>query len=407
MKRKKKLPISDAYIDFFSKNIDSRHVFLMGGRRSGKTFATFVFLMFLGSLWAATNANVCTIVVMCADYPQLSHTKEDFQRVTGQTPHGQGIECHCYTHGGRVMWRFLSFDDNTKAQGTSCDYAFLNEAVRIPESVAKTFMPSVRKQLYYNYNPTSHWWGEGYVESDEHNLMRTTWRDNEQNLTSEQIAEFHNMKHRAMLVHASLFDVYAYKVYYLGEYAQMVGSVFHDVETCEEEEYNNIQSREMLAIDFGFSTDGDPTTLVGVKVFAHKIYVHQYIYERGLTSDVVLGRRLLECGFNYRTEIIADYGGMGRGRINTLVTGDNGTWKRDPQFADIAKGFNVMPCLKGGVMDGLSQMCAMDAVVITKSSTETRREFEGYELDANGKPKGDDHSIDAARYAFTYIKALY
>ena len=48
MKRKTKLPISDAYIDFFSKNIDSRHVFLMGGRRSGKTFATFVFLMFLG-----------------------------------------------------------------------------------------------------------------------------------------------------------------------------------------------------------------------------------------------------------------------------------------------------------------------------------------------------------------------
>lgn len=399
------LPISETYERFFISQMKKRHVFLQGGRRSGKTFATFVWLMFLGSLWSKTHAgDVCTIVVMCADYPQLTHTIEDFSMVTKARPAGQGINCKAYTHGGRVKWRFLAFDDNTKVQGTSCDYAFLNEAVRISEAVAKTFMSSVRSQLFYNYNPTSHWWGESYIDGE--NLIRTTWRDNYDNLTDAQRDEFENMKVLAMRPNASLFDTYAYKVYYLGEYAQLVGSVFHTLETCDKSVYDDIPSREQHAIDFGFSTSGDPTTMMGVKIHNNCIYVHQYIYERGLTSDIELAKRLVGCGINYRTLLLGDYGGMGRGRMDTLITADRGKWRSDPDLIDISKGFTIGDAPKEGIMDGLSQMCAMDKIIITEPSHETRKEFEGYEIGVNGKPKGDDHAIDAVRYAYTYLKLI-
>lgn len=388
------MAIGPTYRDFFKRTQNERDILMCGGRRSGKTFSTFRHLQVKNDLiGGGRKVLVCTY-----QNPALQATMEDFYASTGMTIRGNFATGYTAVSKYGTLWQFRSFDTKEKAQGTQCDDLFINEAVNMPEDVAIVLRASVRDQIYYNFNPTKHWWGEAF--ENETNTLVTTFRDNPY-LTPEQVEDFERYRERAQRPNATRFDQYAYQVYYLGNYANMVGSVFGTVESCTREEYFNLPAMEALGMDFGFATDGDPTTLMGVKIYAKKIYVHQYIYERGLTSDEELAHRLVALGVTPATQIFADYGGMGRGRMQTLITADNGRWE-----GDIAGGFAFCNAIKTTIMDGLSQMLSMDGIVVTEGSDLARLEFEGYALDENGKPHGDDHAIDAARYAYTYLNRV-
>lgn len=395
------LPFSQTYANFFARSAEERHVFLRGGRRSGKTFATARHLNILATVMLASGrVKSLTILTATYQYPQLQATIKDFEQAINLTVTGSNIDgLSAHTHGGRVLWQFRAFDDYTKTQGTQCDYLFINEAVNMPEPIAMTLAMSARLQIFYNYNPTKSFFGEKLINGN--NLLVTTWRDNDY-LTEAQRAEFEAIKERAQRPNATLFDEYQYQVYYLGNHAKMVGAVFTALEYCDDATYRDIPAVEVLGLDFGFATSGDPTVLVGVKYHDSRIYVKEYIYERGLTSDKELAQRIVACGFNYATPIVGDYGGMGRGRMDSLITADNGKWAEP----ELRRGFSIVNAPKGGIMDGLSQMLAADAVVITTSSVNARNEFERYELNEQQKPVGDDHAIDAARYAFSYLKRI-
>ena len=367
-----------------------RHILLQGSRRSRKTWSTFEKLYLTGALLGGI-----TILVATYQFPTLQATIQDFEQCLGEKVAGSLTNgYHCYTDNN-TLWQFNHFDKSGKAQGTQCDFLFINEAVQMPESAARTLLLGTRRQAYYNYNPTDACWLQ---DVDNSALLKTTFRDNPF-CTPEQIAEFENIKERAMRKTATRWDLYQYRVYYLGEFDRFTGRVFPAVGRISLHDYEQIPAQETYAIDFGFATDGDPTTLVGCKVYGNKAYFHEYIYERGLTSDVELGNKILACGLNYRSYISADYGGMGKGRIRTLRTADGGKWT-----GDLAHGFNINNAYKTTIMDGLSQILACDEVIITEPSENMRAEFEGYALDENGKPKGDDHAIDACRYAFIYAK---
>lgn len=396
-----RLPFSRKYAEFFAATAQERHVFLQGGRRSGKTYATFRHLSILCSIMLASGqAKRLTILVVTFQYPQLQSTITDFEQALNLHTTGSIVDgLSCRSHGGRVLWQFKAFDDATKTQGTQCDYLFINEAVNLPEAVAATLTMSVRRQIFYNYNPTKTFWGAKYINGN--NLLKTTWQDNEY-LTAEQRGEFEAIKARAQRPNATRFDEYQYQVYYLGNFATMVGAVFTNLGRCTDEDYTNIPAQEYNGIDFGFATAGDPTVLVGIKIFNNKIYAKQYIYERGLTSNKELAVRMVGCGLNHATPVVGDYGGMGRGRMDALITADNGAWTEP----ELKQGFTILNAPKGLILDGLSQMLAMDEVVIVEGSDAMREEFECYELGADGKPHGADHAIDAVRYAFLYAKVV-
>ena len=368
----------------------ARHILCQGGRRSRKTWSTFEWLYALGAYLGGL-----TVLVATYQFPTLQLTIQDFEQCLGVKVGGslaQGY--HAYTDGD-TLWKFNHYDTRSKAQGTQCDILFVNEAVQMPESVVKTLLMGTRRQAYYNYNPTDACW---VSDLDNSVLMRTTFRDNPY-LTAEQLAEFEAIKARAQRKNASRWDLYQYKVFYCGEFDKFVGRVFHDIGHCTLAEYRQVPAAESYGLDFGFATDGDPTTLIGCKIYDGRIYFHEYIYEKGLTSDKELGQKMLACGLNYRTHISADYGGMGKGRIYNLRTADNGKWD-----GELGRGFAVYDCQKTSIMDGISQLLTADEIVITDGSDNTRSEFEEYTLDENGKPKGEDHAIDAGRYAYVYNK---
>lgn len=378
-----KVPFSRKYRDFFARTLEERHVFLQGGRRSGKTFSTFLHLFIATSIMIQSGrTSALTVLVVCHEHPQLQNTMEDFKAAIGVPIIGsKTLGDHATTCGGRVVWQFKAFDSKEKAQGTKADYLFINEAPNLPEDIARTLMPGIRYQCFYNYNPTKKFWGQDFF--NEKNLMITTWADNDY-LTDAQREEFELIKDRALRPTARKIDTYQYKVYYLGEFTDLAGNVFGGVAKCSTADYSQVPAKEAIGMDFGFATDGDPTTVVGVKVWNRSLYIHEYIYAVGLTSNYELCERLNAAGINGHTPIFADYGGMGRSRMDDLIRNH---------------GMSLYNAKKGTIMDGISLMLTHESITITETSEATIDEFESYELDENGRPHGADHAIDAARYA--------
>ena len=384
--------ISLNYLDFFSSVMDERYIFCQGGRRSGKTINTILWLQMLGKV----RGQEITIMVVNDSFPALQKTFQDFTLATGLSVRGSlmdGYSCK----DENISWHFAHFDDYTKAQGTMADYLFINEAVNLKNDIIEVLVQGIREQVYFNYNPTKHPKFERWY--NDNNLMVTTWKDNPY-LTPAQVEEFEQLKVRAQRAGATQRDIYLYEVYYCGNFSEMTGAVFSHLGKMTLQDYKEVPAQEIVGIDFGFATSGDPTVVVGVKLYDGKLYCHQYIYEVGLTSDYDLAHKLHDCGFNAYTLMLADHGGMGKGRISTLVTADNGRWIDE----EIRQGFNIQNAYKTKILDGLSQLLSLDGIFITETSHKMREEFEGYEIDDKGKPKGSDHTIDAVRYAGTYAK---
>lgn len=387
--------IAPTYLDFVTRCIADGHtnILLQGGRRSGKTYATFQVLEAIGSVVGNLN-----IMVVCGQYPQLQATMQDFTDCLGIAVKGNIVNGYSARSGRGTLWQFRNIDAKEKAQGTKCDILFVNEAVNVEEEVVDTLAFGVRWFKIFNYNPTKRCYLQRMVSDDGGNLLVTTFKDNPY-LSEEQVEEFERMKERALRPSASRYEVMLYEVYYKGNFSELAGAVFGSIGKITEAYYKEIPATEVYGVDFGFALDGDPTTMVGCKIWEGRLYLHQYIYERGLTSDEELAHRMVACGIDRYSLVFGDYGGAGKGRMTTLITADNGKWT-----GEIAGGIPMQNAVKTGIIDGLSQMLSLDGIFITETSTDMIDEFEGYELDSSGKPKGDDHAIDAARYATVFAK---
>lgn len=373
--------ICDKYLGFFLENHDSRHVMLQGSRRSGKTWATFSWLR-------ATRWNK-TILVACNAFDQLKNTMADFEACTGHAIRGSKKETYCADTENGVHWIFNYYDSINKVQGTMADDLFINEALNFDEATARTLYMGIRGQVFYNFNPTSSFWIEPYVNEQKSNILVTTWKDNEANLTPEQIAEFEDMKRRAEMPTASIFDKYNYKVFYLGEFSDLGGSVFGQIHTCSAEDYDAIPVREALGMDFGFAVAGDPTSLVGAKIYNGRLYLRQYIYAQGITTDDIA--EMLTAIGKGDCEIAGDYGGDGRQRMDDLID----------------MGFEFVNAIKGSVKGGLEVMRKY-CIYVTEDSFDLRREMGGLAYEAGRlKAENGDHAIDAARYATNYHRYMY
>lgn len=383
--------IGKKYLLHFVKNTNERWVLLQGGRRSGKSFSVYKWLHILAS------AKPQTVGVIAASFPALQLAMSDFTRATNLTISGSTLYGYVSPLSNGSKFIFKSYDEPTKAQGSTYDIVYIEEAMNVPEEVATTLSMSVSGQIYCAYNPTKTGWVSKYINTDSSNLLKTTYKDNPY-LTDEQIGEFEAIRDRAMRPTASVLDVYNYKVYYLGEYGNVAGKVFKLVYNCTDEDYANVPASELFGLDFGWvnADQTDATALIGCKIHENKAYFRQYIYSSHLANNRDLALRMAECGLDVYSPIVGDYGGLGATRIRALVTAGNYTWS-DPS---ISSGFSVQNAVKGRVIDGLNRMNQYE-IYVTDTSADLRKEFDSYELNPEGKPKSgiSDHGIDACRYA--------
>lgn len=382
------LDINPTYLKFFIKNNDERYLLLQGGRRSGKSISVFQWITFK---LLCEKKECC---VMCSTYPAAMNAVKDFQLATGMEVTGNQIYGQCCIFPNGSIIYFKAFDIPTKAQGTYCDYAIVEEALNINEKIFGVFAMSIREQVYFLYNPTRTAWVDRYLAPDNHNYLKTTFKDNPY-LQPEQLEEFRIIKEKAQSPTATIWDQYAYQVYYLGNFSEMSGKVFAQIYTCTDEEFDKIPMPPVYGLDFGLVNSRDKTALVAIKVFQGCLYAKELIYSDQLANNKALAFKMAECGMDCYSPIYADWGGMGKSRMNALITAGDYQWTEP----EICKGFNVANARKGKILDGITKMLQYDKIVVTESSRNLRLEMDNYEMTDEGNSKGEDHLIDAFRYA--------
>lgn len=385
------LGIGKTYLKHFVNNNKSRWVLCQGGRRSAKSFSIYKWLWFLAS------GKPQVVGVVTASFPALQLAISDFQRATGLQVTGSavmGFSCPL-SNGSKFLFR--SFDTPEKCQGTSFDTLFLEEVLNISEQIVSVLSMSVTGQIFCAFNPTKSSFLDKYLLPNKSNLLVSTFKDNPW-LTPEQREEFEHIKRKAMSPTASLFDVYQYKVYYLGEFAELSGRVFKFVHTITDEEFDDVPAPVLYGLDFGFteSEQSDATALVGCKIWHDNVYYKEFIYSNQLANNKELALRMADLGIDVYTPIVADWGGMGAQRIRALVTAGDYQWTEQ----GISAGFSIQNAQKGKIIDGLQRMNQYK-IHVAESSYNLRGEMDDYELNRDGKPKSGlaDHAIDAARYA--------
>lgn len=341
-------------------------------------------------------------MVIAATFPALQLVIEDFQNATGLTVSGSLIYGYSCKLKNGSLFQFRAFDIPTKAQGTTADLLWFEEFLNIPEEVIRVASMSCSGQLYFTANPTrKSKLLTDYVNEDGSNYLKTTYKDNPY-LTPEQVKEFDDIKLRSQLPNASMYDIYCAKVYCDGEFGDLVGRCFEKLEYNTYQDYLDIPSREVLFMDLAFGGT-DKTAVCGFKMYKKKLYIHTYTYQQGTINANELAWDLVDIGINAYTTVFADYGGVGRQILDTLITADNGQWTEP----ELAKGFQIGNVIKGRVLESIMALMALDAIVIDDSNAYTREEFENAMLDEHQQMKGDkDHTIACARYAINYFHAI-
>lgn len=227
----------------------------LGGRRSGKTF--FILQILLGRVLQGETVNVA---VMTDTQGRLG-AYSDIRTIIAGSPSIQPYldvmssprEVRC--KNGGVMF-FNSYAVSERAKGIACDWLFINEANNFTEQQYIDLSASVRKGCFADRNPNAECWSErnGFV------LIHSTWKDNRDNLTALQIQWFEDLKNKAESPNATQLDIALYKMYYLGEYAEVIGNIFTPANvTLEKTVPNGLYSYMVFA---------DPSALRGADYFA-------------------------------------------------------------------------------------------------------------------------------------------
>ena len=253
----------------------------------------------------------------------------------------------------------------------------------------------------FNPPPKRHWiWRdytlidsevEGYltavpkVESGILSIF-STYIDNFDNVQPSTVQKFERFK--------TLKPDYYYTIIkgLIGEGSK--GRIYRGWERCTDKEYFDLDTRQVIIIDFGYSVD--PCAVIGMKYAYGKYYCHEFIYKAGL-DNLELSKMLVSCGIDKKTLLLCDYGNGGDVRIHELRRGFKGV-------SGLEQGFNAQPATKPKKAGSIS-LVQSSQVVVTESSNNIWNEYLEYSwaLDRFKEPTDEpvdknDHAMDAIRY---------
>lgn len=233
----------------------SRFDFL-GGRRSGKTY--FILQRLIGF---AAKGYVVSVATMTDTQGRMG-AFQDAKDILADSPNIRGVfgirentrEIYNKFNKGRMF--FKSYMQSERAKGIACDYLYINEGNNFTEQQYIDLAMSVRKAIFVDRNPNTKCW----TERNGFALIHSTWKDNAENLPPEQIAEFEKLKAKAESPNATQADIALYRMYYLGEYAEITGEIFTPTNIRRE----RVKTKGLC----NYFVYGDPSALCGADYFA-------------------------------------------------------------------------------------------------------------------------------------------
>lgn len=227
----------------------------MGGRRSGKTY--FILQRLLGRMAQGKVVSVATMTDTQGRLGAFQDTIDILSESPSLAPYVRVIrntrEIQC-AGGGRMF--FKSYQTSERAKGIACDDLYINEANNFTEQQYIDLAMSVRGNIFADRNPNTECW----TERNGFSLIHSTWLNNREHLTEAQIAEFEKLKAKAESPDATSADIAFYRMYYLGEYAEIEGAIFTPT---------NLQREQVVKTGMqGYFIYGDPSAMCGADYFA-------------------------------------------------------------------------------------------------------------------------------------------
>lgn len=421
---------------------------LQGGTRSGKTYSTVDYI-----IWVIEHFTGLTISVVRATRPAVRATVlRDFEEVMrneglwdDRNFNKTDLE---YRHNGNLI-EFFSVDDAQKVRGRKRDILFANEANEITQDKIQQLLFRTTTQVIIDYNPSmvsSYIYDDILTRSDTA-LLVTTYQNNP-HLTQATIDEIELLKAK---------DPELWRVYGCGQRGlNRAGLIYTDWTEAEFPDH----LPWWYGCDFGFSND--PTAIVRL-AFDSKhnvIYAHEVCYRKGLqNSDIA---RIIKQDATWKRTLLYEDGDLSvvlendwiearKSRITFSEAFDSpnelrrilahervpersipgiirqveriGKYFFDVYFdssepKSIAEirlyGISAHPCLKGvGSIVSQIQFVKNFQVAYSKGSPNIKQESEGYkwlqkkdnQKEFENQPQaGSDHLMDAIRYGvFTHL----
>lgn len=347
----------------------------VGGCRSGKSYSTLQFLLYL-----ASNAKKPLLISIVSE--TMPHLKRgcmrDFQNIIESTKMVEGK--HYQVNRSDNVWtfgngkiEFFSVDSPQKVLGPQRDILFINECNHIPYETYRQLSTRTSGTIFLDWNPAAPFWFEerGIEASDDTITIHSTYKDNP--FLSEQ---------QVKAIEANKNDTNWWRVYGLGLVGSLEGTIY-EFEQCDSMPLNGI---EVYGIDFGFTND--PTAIVRCKVDTGRkeIYAEEVCYKTNMLNKDII--EVLSSNGVEHTEIYADCA--------------------EPKtIAEIrSAGFNIRPCYKGKSITAQISYMKGYKLFVSKKSLNLIKELRNYiwAKDSSGNTLNQpidkfNHILDALRYA--------
>jgi phage terminase large subunit len=365
----------------FERNFCStaRVVINRGGTRSSKTYS--LAQLFIVELFSGDNK---ILSVVRKSFPALRATA---LRDVIDVLHKSGLYAlvqhnkteNIIKYGSNII-EFFSLDNEQKVRGRKRSHLWLNEAneCTFDEWQQLIFRTSGRAYLDFNPDDINCWINTELEQSravlqGDVDVIISTYRDNTF-LDRTTITEIEYLKQS---------DPEYWKIFGMGEYGRINGLVFEKYSVVPQ-----IPTDAKLigyGLDFGFSND--PTAMVEVRMAGGNLYLHEHVYETGLTNTDIVNR-LKNMPLQRFDEIIAD--------------------AAEPKSIEeiYRAGYNIKAAHKGPDSINLSiDLLRRYPLCVTASSTNIIKELRSYkwQTDKNGNTLNKpvdyyNHALDALRY---------
>jgi phage terminase large subunit len=343
---------------------------LVGGSRSGKTYAALQWLI----VQALQNKELVTIVRKTI--PSLKRTvmkdfKDLMQSMGIWNENDFNISDRTYTFYNDSQIQFISTDNAEKLRGVKSNLLWIEEASEVDSESYLQLQIRTTGKIILSYNPTVSPW-HWLREMQDCTRYFSSYKDNPY-LEKSVIRALEDLKHT---------NIKAYQVYTKGEYTTNDKAIFEFelVEWLPDE-------AEFVAwgLDFGYAND--PNALVSVwKLNGNELYILEHCYEKGMVTNEITD--MLKKAVSGNEEIWAD--------------------SSEPRLIEEIRraGFNIKPVTKGkdSINFGIGVLQNYK-IKIPKSCQNLINEFYSYEWETDRFGKildrpvdFNNHLLDAARY---------
>jgi len=356
-----------------------RGVLLEGSSRSGKTWDSIDFIIYLCSS-VETNA---TINIIKESYNSFKTTLyDDFNRRLPdyglKSPFVDRRDVATFKLFGNKI-NLLGADDESKFHGASCDYFWCNEMLDVSKAVFDQSEQRCRRFWWGDYNPkvTDHWVYNNVQPRNDVGFLKTTFRDNPR-VSQNERRKIESYEPTPENIAQGTADDYLWNVYGLGLRSAPEGLIFQNVNWITE--FPKDLERVYYGLDFGYTNS--PSALVKVGVGGRDMYVECLFYSPTESPTELIDPIRQHCGKN---PVWADPSGRGmiailrREGLNVLAT--------NTFPGSIKTGLSIMKSYK--------QNWVMGTALVKEQANYKYRTIDGKPTD---DPIDDfNHAIDAAR----------